>query len=79
MKAEIRLFASFTEHLPPTAEGQKAELELKEGTTIRDVLEKQGVPLDVVKLVFANGVKEQMDYIIQEGDRIGAFPPVAGG
>ena len=79
MKVEIRLFASFTQYLPPSAEGQKAELELDKGTTIRKVLKQLGVPLDTVKLVFANGVHADMDYVIQEGDRIGAFPPVAGG
>ena len=79
MKVEIRLFASFTQYLPPDAEGQKAEMELDEGTTIKEVLTRLGVPLDMVKLVFANGVHAEMDYVIQEGDRIGAFPPVAGG
>ncbi len=79
MKAEIRLFASFTQYLPPNAEGQKAKLDLDEGTTIKDVLKQLGVPLNTVKLVFANGVHADMNYVIQEGDRIGAFPPVAGG
>ncbi|MCG8337519.1 MAG: MoaD/ThiS family protein [Proteobacteria bacterium] len=79
MKVEIRLFASFTRYLPPNAEGQKAAMDLDEGTTIKDVLTHLGVPLDTVKLVFANGVHANMDYVIQEGDRIGAFPPVAGG
>ncbi|MBU2644567.1 MoaD/ThiS family protein [bacterium] len=79
MKVELRLFASFMEYLPATAEGHRVELELAEGTTVRDVLVDLGVPLDMVKLIFANGVKTDLDYTIQDGDRIGAFPPVAGG
>ena len=79
MKIEIRLFASFSRYLPPHAEGQKAEMTLKEGTTVKDLLVQLGVPLESVKLVFVNGIHTPLDYMIEDGDRIGAFPPVAGG
>ena len=79
MKVEVHLFASFTKYLPENAEGQMIWMELDEGTTIEQVLIKLGVPLDHVKLVFLNNVKAPMDTILKEGDRMGAFPPVAGG
>ncbi len=79
MKAEIRLFASFKKYLPDHAEGQKVTVELEEGTTIKSVLQQFGVPLETVKLVFVNSVHAKMEDIIQDGDRVGVFPPVAGG
>ena len=79
MKVEVRLFASFTKYLPEDAEGQMVQMDLEEGTTIEQVLIKLGVPLDHVKLVFLNNVKAPVDSVLNEGDRMGAFPPVAGG
>ena len=32
-----------------------------------------------VKLIFVNGVRGKPDYQLQEGDRLGVFPAVAGG
>jgi molybdopterin converting factor small subunit len=37
------------------------------------------VPADTVKLIFLNGIHAQADQILKEGDRVGVFPPVAGG
>ncbi|MBU2511401.1 MoaD/ThiS family protein [bacterium] len=79
MKAEIRLFASFKKYLPDFAEGQKVIMELEEGTTIRTILQQFGVPIQSVKLVFVNSVRAELEDIIRDGDRIGVFPPVAGG
>jgi len=79
MKVEVRLFASFTKYLPDSAEGQKVNLELNEGTTVRQVLEQLKVPLDEIKLIFINSVHADIDDVLKAGDRMGAFPPVAGG
>lgn len=79
MKIEVRLFATFTQYLPDHAQGQKAMLEFPDGTSVREVLQDLGVPLETVKLVFINGVHAKLDDIVQDGDRVGAFPPVAGG
>ncbi len=79
MKVEVRLFASFTQYLPEGAEDHKVVMELDEGTTTKQVLERLGVPLDNVKLVFVNSVHAGLEDVLHEGDRMGAFPPVAGG
>lgn len=79
MKVEVRLFASFTKYLPDNAEGHKILLELAEGTTVEQVLVQLRVPLDEIKLVFINSAHAEIEDILQDGDRMGAFPPVAGG
>lgn len=55
------------------------ELELNEGTTLREVLNILHLPKDEVKQVFINGIRSDEDVIIKDGDRIAIFPPVAGG
>ncbi len=49
------------------------------GITVRELLEAMKVPLEAVKVVFLNGVQATGDEVLREGDRIGVFPPVAGG
>ncbi len=79
MKVEVRLFAFFTKYLPDNAERHRAELELKEGTLVKQVLMQLKVPLDEIKLIFINGVHAELEDVLKEGDIMAAFPPVAGG
>jgi len=79
MKVEVHLYASFTKYLPEDAEGQKIWMNMAEGATTKQVLSKLGVPLDHVKMIFLNNVKVDEDTVLKNGDRMGAFPPVAGG
>ncbi len=79
MNVEVRLFASFTKYLPDSAEGHKIIMTLNEGTTVKHVLEQLKVPLEEIKLVFINSVRADLEDVLKEGDRMGAFPPVAGG
>ncbi len=79
MKVEVRLFAFFTKYLPANAERHRAELELKEGTIVKQVLMQLKIPLDEIKLIFINGVHAELEDVLKEGDVMAAFPPVAGG
>lgn len=54
-------------------------MELREGTKVRELLEQLKIPIDSVKLVFLNGVHARGDENLNDGDRVGVFPPVAGG
>lgn len=80
MKIEMNLFASLARYLPDQAVPHGGRmLEIAEGTTIVEILRRLGVPLDKVKVLFLNGVHARGDEILKEGDRVGVFPPVAGG
>jgi len=54
-------------------------LHLKEAETVKDVLEKLGVPEKEVKNVIVNGRRRGLDYLLADGDRVALFPPIAGG
>jgi molybdopterin converting factor small subunit len=80
MKIELKLYASLGRFLPQSLLEKKQDyLEVEEGATIKALLEKLKVPLETVKLVFLNGTHAKGDEVLKDGDRLGVFPPVAGG
>jgi molybdopterin converting factor small subunit len=80
MKIEVKFYASLGKYLPQALlERGQNYLEVGEGTTIKALLENLEVPLETVKLIFVNGVHAKDNDVLKEGDRLGVFPPVAGG
>ncbi len=80
MKIELNLYASLARYLPRDAGAPGNRIrEVSEGTTILELLHDLQVPMDKVKLIFVNGLHARSDEILREGDRVGVFPPVAGG
>jgi sulfur carrier protein ThiS len=80
MRIELNLYASLARYLPREAEALPGRTcEVEEGTTIIDLLQRLQVPMDRVKMIFLNGLHARGDETLQEGDRVGVFPPVAGG
>ncbi len=79
MKIELRLYASLGRYLPENREGNTCSLEISPGTTIDGLLRALNIPPGAPKVVFLNGVHARGDEVLKDGDRVGAFPPVAGG
>jgi len=79
MKLEIKLFANFREFLPPGTHKYTCWLELEEGTTIGQVLEKLKIPDDIPMITLVNGLHRTFEDRLQPGDVLSVFPPVAGG
>jgi sulfur-carrier protein len=80
LKVELKLCASLAKYAPETPGSQgTVVIELPEGKTVGEMLKGLKVPLESVKLVFLNGVHSDMNQPLSEGDRVGVFPPVAGG
>lgn len=78
MKIEFRLYASLSRYLPEEWRNAPT-VEIRDGTTVKELLESIAVPLEAVKVVFVNGRHAPADVVLREGDRVGVFPPVAGG
>lgn len=80
MKIEVNLFASLARYFPDKTAGQGNRiLEIGEGATIIEILTRLQVPLDKVRVIFLNGLHATGEEVLKEGDRVGVFPPVAGG
>ena len=79
MKIDVQLFASLGRYAPSGDGTAPREVSLEEGATVGTLLDRLGVPTEVVKLVFVNGVHATGRTALHDGDRVGVFPPVAGG
>ena len=79
MRVKLNLFASLARYMPDKARGNSWTVETSEVTKVRELLEQFGIPTDSVKLVFLNGVHANGDEILNDGDRVGVFPPIGGG
>ncbi|RPJ34311.1 MAG: MoaD/ThiS family protein [Deltaproteobacteria bacterium] len=79
MRVELRLYASLQKFLPGDSADNTRWVEMEEGATIRSLFEKFQIPLDAPKIIFLNGIHARRDEVLKDGDRVGAFPPVAGG
>ncbi len=74
IKVEVRLFAYFRE-----GRGKKQVMELEEGTTILEVLEKLSIDKEEAKIVLLNGMDGPLDRELKDDDVLSLFPPVGGG
>lgn len=79
MRIEVNLFASLRRYLPEQAEGNSFSMQLEQGATVGQVLEKLNIPGEMPKIIFINGLIVKSEAILKDGDRAGIFPPVAGG
>ena len=84
MKITFKLYASLTEHLPPAARtGNQMPLEVSEGASIAQIIEPFGLPQKLVHLVLVNGVyvepADRLTRVLNEGDVLAIWPPIAGG
>ena len=70
------------EHLPAGSNDQ-AVLELQNGTSINQVLEKLEMPVEDFYLIILNDqvvpVEERAKPLLNEGDELGIYPPLKGG
>jgi molybdopterin synthase sulfur carrier subunit len=79
MEIQLNLYASLNRYLPDNDSRRSRMLKVREGTRVQDLLDQIKIPMDVVKIIFVNGVHASGETILKDGDRLGVFPPVAGG
>ncbi|SDK71768.1 Sulfur carrier protein ThiS (thiamine biosynthesis) [Maridesulfovibrio ferrireducens] len=75
MNITLLCYATFAEKSPECAD----KFPILSGETVSDVLQRVGIPLAEVKIVFINGISSGLDVQLAEGDRLGVFPAVGGG
>jgi sulfur-carrier protein len=72
---QLKLFAMLAAMTPENA----SHLPINPGTTVKELLESLNIPTVKAHLIFIDGVKQSLDYRLNGGERVGIFPPVAGG
>ena len=84
MKITLKLFASLTDYLPAADRTSNiTQLDIAPQASIMQIIEPFGMPPKLVHLVLVNGTyvnPELRDtHMLQEGDVLAIWPPIAGG
>ena len=57
----------------------EGEMDVPEGSTVDSVLRHLKIPSESEKIILVNGRHRSQDYVLQPGDILLFFPPLAGG
>lgn len=83
MRVQLELYASLMRYLPPEALRHRVEVDIADGSHVQALLDRYGIPREQAHLVLRNGVflhQEERDRtLLDAGDTIAVWPPVAGG
>jgi sulfur carrier protein ThiS len=84
MKVTFKLFASLQDYLPVEAKAKNAlALDLPDGTTVKQVIERFGLPQKSCHLVLIDGhfvpPTERASRSLKDGETLAIWPPIAGG
>lgn len=79
MEVELRLYATLVKYAKKNKIPQFSTIELEEGMTLANFLKKFGILHEHVRIAMVNGKRAELDQVLQDGDRVGLFPPVGGG
>ena len=74
MELEIKLFANLRKFNP-----QLDKIELDDGNTVLELLERAGIPPSEVAIVLVDGRQAKLDQPLHDGEIVAVFPPIAGG
>jgi sulfur-carrier protein len=79
MKIQLKLYGNLRRLSPGGQAGSPMEVELFEGASLQDLVDHLQIPADETKVAFVNSLVREWAYELQEGDKVGIFPPVGGG
>lgn len=74
MQVKVKLFATFRD-----GRFKQKPMEIQDGGTVLDVVEKCNLPLEEVAISMVNGRDVEREHPLKEGDTVSLFPPVGGG
>ena len=79
IRVEVRLYASLQKYRPGLGIGEPLVIALDDEAKLGNLLDELKVPKEEIAIVMVNGKQEEESYLLRDGDRIGIFPPIAGG
>jgi len=74
MEITIKLFATLRE-----GRGKIVKLDMDDGVTVADVLDRLEIALEDVTMILINGRDRGAHTLLLTGDVLSLFPPVGGG
>ena len=79
MRVHVRPYAILRQYLADPRSRTGTEMDLVEGSTVADAVQRLGVPPEKVMVSFVNGAQSSPAQVLREGDRLELLPPISGG
>ena len=79
MKVTVLCFGMLRDHLPSTADGNRALVDLEGQATVADVVGSLGLPEGQVFAILVDGERGDLGQRLQEGSEVTLMPPFSGG
>ncbi len=76
---EVRFYASLRKYQPNLAPGEASAITLEDKAELKDLVSAFKIPKKELAVILVNGRREEENYLLQDGDRIGIFPLIGGG
>ena len=78
MKVEVKLFANLNKLLPSKSKNGTVVI-VRRGAVVDELLAKLKIPSDMTNVIMINGIQKDKSTILNEGDIVSVYPPIAGG
>jgi molybdopterin synthase sulfur carrier subunit len=80
MIIEVKVFSSLRRYIPNSERRvDRDKWDVEDGASIEQVLKMLDLPDEEVRVLLINGRNAKKESILQEGDVLHVFPPMAGG
>ena len=79
MKVTVKLYATLSRYRQGERAGTPFEIELFEGATLQGLIDQIKIPIEETRITFVNGIIQEPDWKLKDGDEVGIFPPIGGG
>jgi len=79
MLVRVKLFTTLADYVPGITSGEPFDVRIKSGAILSDLINRLKLPQEEAKLLFVNGLVKSPDYVLQNNDEVGIFPPIGGG
>lgn len=79
MALQVLLAATLRRFVPDYDPLTGLNVPVPSGITVRELVDRLGLPRDEIKLIMVNGVASSWDAVLHGDERVAFFPPVGGG
>jgi len=79
VRVEVKLFATLAGYLPQAPDGGSATVEVADRSTVGQLVRSLKIPDGMPAIILVNGRDAAPEQVLQDGDVLVMFPPLAGG
>jgi len=79
MQVTVKLYATLRRFARDGQAGTPLKVDLPEEATLLDLINHMKIPPEETRITFVNGIIQESDCKLKDGDEIGMFPPIGGG